>query len=122
VPAGAEKPPERQPGAADVSDDGDVVASLRNVYATALAAKDNEIAALRDQLRLLQAAKDGHISTLREQLDRAEARIGRQEAELTALREAVRRADAALDRYYAADNERRGRGRWQRLREAWLGQ
>lgn len=57
------------------------------------------------------------LSLLRGQLDRGEARIGRQEAELTALREAVRRDEKALDRAYAAEAERKGRGgRWRRLR------
>lgn len=51
------------------------------------------------------------LSLLRGQLDRGEARIGRQEAELTALREAVRRDEKALDRAYAAEAERKGRGR-----------
>jgi hypothetical protein len=62
------------------------------------------------------------LQTLHEQLDRAEARNSRQEAELTALREAVRRAERALDRYYQAEAEQKGRGRLARLRAAWGGE
>ena len=107
---------------ADVADDGGVVATLRDAYATALAAKDSEIVALRDQLQALQAANDGQISLLREELDRERTRSDRLEADLNSAQEAVRRAENALDRYYEAENERQGRGRWRRLRAAWRGE
>jgi hypothetical protein len=86
---------------------GDITTAVR-AFETALAA--------------LQAAKDGHISTLREQLDWADGKIARQEAELTALRAAVQRTEKALDRYYQAEAERKGRGRLARLRAAWWGE
>ena len=65
----------------------------------------------------------------RNRSDRAEARISELEAKITvmdadlmAAHEATRRAQAALDRYYAADNERKGRGLMTRLRAAWRGE
>jgi hypothetical protein len=87
-------------------------------------------------LAAIREAKDGEIATLREQLEQERARCERAEmrisgleagnatlqADLEAAREAVRRAEAALDGYYAAEAERRGRGRLARLRAAWRGE
>ncbi len=92
--------------------------------------------AFRDALQALQAAKDSEILTLREQLTHERARSERAElrtsgletgnavlqADLEAARKALQRSEAALDRYYAAEAKRQGRGRWARLRAAWRGE
>jgi hypothetical protein len=59
------------------------------------------------------------LGLLRDQLSHERSRSERAEAELRASQEAVRRAETALDHYYQADAERRGQGRWARLRAAW---
>jgi hypothetical protein len=114
VPAGAEKPTERQQGDdrdADQGDAGGVIASLRDAFATALGARDGEIAALQAAIDAKEgqlAAYRGQIDAQRDRLDAAErdAQEARQEAE------ALRRAD----------DVRKARRRWARLRAAWRGE
>jgi hypothetical protein len=87
-------------------------------------------------LAAVREAKDGEISTLREQLEQERARCERAEVRISGLQAGnvtlqveleaaladARRAQRALDDHYRADAERKGRGRWQRLRAAWRGE
>lgn len=113
VPAGAEKPTERQQGDAGGADQGDaggVIASLRDAFATALGARDGEIAALR-----------GERDAYREQLEGLRQERDRALAELQAVQIAHAESEADAKALRQADEQRRGQGRWARLRAAWRG-
>jgi phage shock protein A len=110
VPAGAEKPTERQQGDdrdADQGDAGGVIASLRDAFATALGARDGEIAALQGVIDAKEgqlAAYRDQIDVLRDRLDAAErdAQEGRQEAEALRAADSARRAARLPTRLLAA--------------------
>jgi hypothetical protein len=120
-------------------EDTRAISVLEAAFSTALAAKEGEIAALRAMIEV----KGSEIAGLREQADRAETRADRAEAALTAERSRVDElladltaAEAATERagheaqaahadaaeLRQAEEERKARGRWARLRAAWRGQ
>jgi hypothetical protein len=114
VPAGAEKPTERSQGddrGGDEGDGGGVVATLKEAFATALAAKDGEIAAVR-----------GELSTVRGMFDGFRLERDRALADLQVAQTAQGEAEANAAELRQAEEERKARGRWARLRAAWRGE
>ena len=108
VPAGAEKPTERQQGDdrdADQGDAGGVIANLRDAFATALGARDREIAGLQAVID----AKEGQLSAYRGQIDVLRDRLDAAERDAQETRQEAK----------AMDDARRAMGRWTRLRAAW---
>jgi hypothetical protein len=120
VPAGAEKPSDRQQGddrGADQGDTGGVIATLRDAFATALGARDGEIAALQAVID----AKDGELAVCRGQVDGLRQERDRALADLQAAQIAQSEAEADAAELRQAEAARKARGRWARLRAAWRG-
>jgi uncharacterized protein involved in type VI secretion and phage assembly len=92
------------------------------MFQVALQAKDAEIAAKDAAIE----AKDMLVTELRAGLDQARAEVTELRMEIAAGAIALEQAEAAAraaeeraERLEAADAERRGQGRWARLRAAW---
>ena len=85
--------------------------ALRDAFATALGARDGEIAALQAVID----AKEAQLVAYRDQI--SELRVG-----LDRARGEAQEAQKQVRDLEAADAERRGQGRWARLRAAWRGE
>jgi phage shock protein A len=114
VPAGAEKPTDRQQGddrGTDQGDAGGVIAALRDAFATALGARDGEIAALQSVID----AKEGQLVAYRSQIDGLHHRLDAAERDAQEARQ-------ALKELQQTEEARKARGHWARLRAAWRGE
>ena len=110
--------------------DGDT--GHQGLMAGALVALEDAVSALRDQLTIANARADrldvvieverGRVITVESKLAASEAALAQTIHDLDAARAAAREARERADALAKAEEARKGRGRWFRLRAAWRGE